>query len=47
MIRYTLEHVFSVSDPLAMRHNGFLTALRVTADVLRTEVVGLIMGTHC
>jgi len=46
MISHTLEHVFSVADRIAVMHNGSLTALRDTTDVTRTEVVGLIMGTH-
>lgn len=46
MISHTLEHVFAVSDRIAVMHNGSLTALRPTSEVTRTEIVGLIMGTH-
>ncbi|MDR9391764.1 MAG: ATP-binding cassette domain-containing protein [Trueperaceae bacterium] len=46
MISHTLDHVFAVADRIAVMHNGTLGAVRATADATRTEIVGLIMGSH-
>ena len=46
MISHTLDHVFAVADRIAVMHNGTLHAVKATSEVTRTEIVGLIMGSH-
>ncbi|MEO1091707.1 MAG: ATP-binding cassette domain-containing protein [Pseudomonadota bacterium] len=44
LVSHTLEHVFRVTDRIAVMHRGGVTAVVQREDVTRAEVVGLIMG---
>ena len=45
LVSHNLEHVFRVTDRIAVMHRGVVSAVRHKSDVTRAEVVGLIMGT--
>ena len=44
LVSHNLEHVFRVTDRIAVMHRGVVSAVRHRSDVTRAEVVGLIMG---
>ena len=46
LVSHNLEHVFRVTDRIAVMHRGVVSAVRHKSDVTRAEVVGLIMGTE-
>ena len=44
LVSHNLEHVFRVTDRIAVMHRGVVSAVRHKGDVTRAEVVALIMG---
>ena len=44
LVSHNLEHVFRVTDRIAVMHRGVVSAVRHRSDVTRAEVVALIMG---
>jgi len=44
VISHDLEHVFAVSDRIAVMRSGRIQAIRRTADVTKTDIVRLIVG---
>ena len=44
LVSHNLEHVFRVTDRIAVMHRGEVSAVRHKNDVTRAEVVALIMG---
>ena len=44
LVSHNLEHVFRVTDRIAVMHRGVVSAVRHKSDVTRAEVVALIMG---
>jgi simple sugar transport system ATP-binding protein len=45
VISHNLEHVFQVSDRIAVMHSGRVSAVRDQRNTTKAEIVGLIMGT--
>ena len=44
LVSHNLEHVFRVTDRIAVMHRGVVSAVRHKSDATRAEVVALIMG---
>ena len=44
LVSHNLEHVFRVTDRIAVMHRGVVSAVRHRNDVTRAEIVALIMG---
>jgi ABC-type sugar transport system ATPase subunit len=44
IVSHDLEHVFQVSDRIAVMRQGRVQAVRRTADVTKTDIVRLIVG---
>ena len=44
LVSHNLEHVFRVTDRIAVMHRGVVSAVRHRGEVTRAEVVALIMG---
>ena len=44
LVSHNLDHVFRVTDRIAVMHRGMVSAVRHKIDVTRAEVVAFIMG---